>query len=193
MEKRGNLKNKSSKRLSREEWLSHALQILSREGKAKLKIESLTKDLGVTKGSFYWHFKDRADFVRSLADYWARFYTTQVIDWIDQVQGDASDRLFKLIEYLFRKDIGRYEVAMRAWAAQEPEVARIVKEKDEQRLTFVRSLFAEMGFKGQELEMRTRTFVVFHSLELGSFARGTREEREKLLKLRHRFFTTPES
>lgn len=38
---------------------------------------------------------------------------------------------------------------------------------------------------------RTRAFVVFHSLELGSFARGTREEREKLLKLRHRFFTRP--
>jgi AcrR family transcriptional regulator len=69
MEKRGNLKNKSSKRLSREEWLSRALQVLSREGKAKLKIESLTKNLGVTKGSFYWHFKGRAEFVRSLADY----------------------------------------------------------------------------------------------------------------------------
>jgi hypothetical protein len=49
----------------------------------------------------------------------------------------------------------------------------------------------QKGFKGQELEMRTRTFVVFHSLELGRFARGTREEHEKLLNLRHRFFTRP--
>ena len=64
---------------------------------------------------------------------------------------------------------------------------------DEQRFNFVRSLFAEMGFKGLDLEMRTRTFVVFHSLELASFAGGTKEERKKLLKLRHSFFTRPQS
>jgi len=184
-------KTKISGKLSREDWLSRSLEVLSREGKAKLRIDPLTKSLGITKGSFYWHFKDRSDFVKSLAEYWAKYSTDQVINFLNQVQGDASDRLFELMKYLFRKDFGRYDIAMRAWAAQEPEVARIVNKVDKQRFVYVRSLFAELGFKGQELEMRTRTFVVFHSLELGSFARGTKKERLKLLKLRHAFFTRP--
>ena len=191
MEKEKLLKNKSSKRLNREKWLARALEILSREGKAKLRIDPLTTSLGVTKGSFYWHFKDRADFVKSLAKFWAKYSTNQVIKEINQSRGTASDRLLSLMDFLCRKDFGKYDVSMRAWATQEPEVARIVKKVDEQRFTFVRSLFVELGFKGQELEMRTRTFVVFHSLELGSFARGTKKERLKLLKLRHAFFTRP--
>ncbi len=181
----------SAKRLNREEWLSRALEVLSKEGKAKLRIELITKSLGVTKGSFYWHFKDRADFVKSLAEFWAKYSTDQVIKEINQSRGAANDRLLNLMDFLCRKDFGKYDVSMRAWAAQEPEVARIVKKVDEQRFTFVRSLFVELGFKGQELEMRTRTFVVFHSLELGSFARGTKKERLKLLKRRHAFFTRP--
>ena len=191
MEINRNRNTKISKRLGREEWLSRSLEVLSREGKAKLRIDALTNSLGITKGSFYWHFKDRADFVKSLAQYWAKNSTEQVIDLLNEFQGDASDRLFGLMEYLYRKDFGKYDIAMRAWAAQEPEVARIVKKVDKQRFTFVRSLFAELGFKGQELEMRTRTFVVYHSLELGSFASGTKKDRQRLLKRRHAFFTRP--
>ena len=191
MEKEKRLKNKSFKRFNREEWLSSALKVLSGEGKAKLRIDLLTKSPGVTKGSFYCHLKDRADFVKSLAKYWAKYSTDQVIEEVNQSKGTASDRLLKLMDFLCRKDFGKYDVSMRAWAAQEPEVARIVKKVDEQRFAFVRSLFVELGFKGKELEMRTKTFVVFHSLELGSFARGTKKERLKLLKLRHDFFTRP--
>ena len=191
MEKHGKFKAKIAKRLNREEWLSRSLEVLSREGKAKLRIDPLTKSLGITKGSFYWHFMNRADFVKSLAEYWAKYSTDQVIQVVNQLRGDASDRMFGLMDYLVRNDFGSYDVAMRAWAAQEPEVARIVKKVDEERFPFVCSVFAELGFKGQELEMRTRTFVVFHSLELGSIGRGTKKERLKLLKLRHAFFTRP--
>ncbi len=190
MEKKEITKNKSSKRLARDDWLLRALEVLSKEGNAKLRIDLLTKSLGITKGSFYWHFKDRADFVKSLAEFWAKYSTDQVIKEINRCRGAANDRLLNLMDFLCRKDFGKYDISMRAWAAQEPEVAKIVKKVDKQRFVFVRSLFAELGFKGQELEMRTRTFVVFHSLELGSFARGTKKERLKLLKLRHAFFTT---
>ena len=191
MEKTGERKTKVSEKLSREKWLSRSLEVLSREGKAKLRIDALTQSLGVTKGSFYWHFRDRADFVKCLAEYWAKSSTDQVVDMLSPFKGDASDRLFRLMEHLIRKDFARYDLAMRAWAAQEPEVAKIVKKVDEQRYAFVRSQFAELGFKGQELEMRSRTFVVFHSLELGSSASGTKKDRLRLLKRRHAFFTRP--
>ena len=182
---------KKAQRQSKVEWLARALDILSREGNARLRIDCLAKDMGVTKGSFYWHFKDRNDFVRKLADYWADHSTSQVIEAINRSGDNPQERLFVLMEFLWRKDFAKYDVCIRAWAAQEPEVVVIVKRVDKQRTDFVRSLFAEMGFTGLELEMRTQTFACFHSLELGILARGSKKERHKLLKVRHAFFVTP--
>jgi hypothetical protein len=59
------------------------------------------------------------------------------------------------------------------------------------RLGVVRSLFKEMGFSGKELEMRTSTFVVFHSLELGFLVQASKKERRRHLRARHAFFTKP--
>ena len=53
-------------RLSREEWLARALEVLGKNGAGQLAVESLARQLGVTKGSFYWHFRDRADVFRQL-------------------------------------------------------------------------------------------------------------------------------
>ena len=116
--------NRKSRRLSREQWLKRALEILSKEGNAKLRIDLLSRNLGVSKGSFYWHFKDRADFVKRLAEYWARSSTEQAIELVNQSQGNASSRLLELMEFLCQKDFAKYDVAMRAWAAQEPAVTQ---------------------------------------------------------------------
>ena len=107
------------------------------------------------------------------------------------VEGDARQRLLRLMELLLEKDFARYDVAIRAWAAQEPDVARLVRRTDQQRMGFVGSLFAEMGFKGEELEMRTSTFVVFHSMDREFSTGGSVKARRKLLRARHAFFTRP--
>jgi AcrR family transcriptional regulator len=179
----------SAHRHSREEWLERALEILSREGNARLRIDRLAESMGVTKGSFYWHFKNRRDFIIRLVNYWADSSTAPVIEAVNRVGGTPQKRLYALMEFLWRKDFAKYDVCMRAWAAQESEVATIVRRVDKQRMEYVGSLFKEMGFTGQELEMRTRTFVGFHSLEHGILTRGSKKERRKLLKLRHAFFT----
>ena len=189
MEKQPHQKRNKSKKLSRDEWLSRALEVLSQKGSTKLRIDPLTESLGVTKGSFYWHFEDRADFVKSLAEYWAQYSTEQVIEMVNTTKGSASDRLLKLMEFVCLRDLGKYDVPIRSWATQEPAVARIVKKVDEQRLAFVRSLFSELGFKGKELDMRSRTLAVFLSFEFGSFAGGTKRARLDLLKRTHAFFT----
>lgn len=184
-------KTKSSKRLTREQWLDKALNILAREGKAKLRIERLARDMKVTRGSFYWHFRDRRDFVKSVVEYWVEKYTSIVRSEVAGLQIDAKSRLLALMEKLVYNRHERYDIAIRAWAALDADVARIVRKADRMRMDFVRSLFTEMGFTGKELEMRVRTFVVFHSLELGIFVRLNRQERMKLVKLRHAFFTRP--
>ncbi len=181
----------SGRRLSRELWLSTALEVLAQEGGAKLRVRGLVKRLGVSTGSFYWHFRDRDDFVTSLVDYWGREFTSRVAERVATVGGDARDRLLALMKFLLEHDLARYDVAVRAWAAQEPAVARRVRRVDQRRSRVVRSLFEEMGFSGTELEMRTSTFAVFHSMELGFLARASKKERRRQLLARHAFFTKP--
>jgi AcrR family transcriptional regulator len=76
--------NPEHHRLSRDEWLEQALEVTSRKPHGKLRIHELVKHLGVTRGSFYWHFKDREDFVRSLGEYWDRWSTDQVIHAVER-------------------------------------------------------------------------------------------------------------
>jgi len=64
------IRKKTGQRLTREDWLENALTVLSRKGRAGLRIEGLSAALGVSRGSFYWHFKDRGDFVHALLEYW---------------------------------------------------------------------------------------------------------------------------
>ena len=181
----------SGERLTRERWLSAALEIVARKGGARLRVRDLVQNLGVSTGSFYWHFRSRDEFVAKLVDYWCREYTTRVLEHVASVEGDARKRLLVLMEYLLEHDSAHYDVAVRAWAAQEPAVARQVRRVDRLRLRFVRSLFEEMGFSGRELEMRASTFVVFHSMERGFLVQARKEERRRHLRARHAFFTKP--
>ena len=64
--------------MDRDSLLQRALLVVAREGGSELTIERLVAALGVTKGSFYWHFRDRSDFVRALAGHWA-FWSTKVV------------------------------------------------------------------------------------------------------------------
>ena len=64
-----------------------------------------------------------------------------------------------------------------------------MRKVDKLRVSVVRQLFVDMGFTGQELEMRVTTFATFHSLEQGLFERPSKRERKELIKVRHAFFT----
>ena len=187
------IKKNKKKKFSREKWLELALEILIKEGNAKVRIDHLVNCLGVTKGSFYWHFKDRDDFIISLVEHWAKVSTLVVVEHVKKVQGSAEERLFELMQFIIINDLTRYDIAVRAWALMEPQVAYIVRKTDKRRLDFIRNLFAEMGFEGNEVEMRALTLVTFHAMEHGLLVKKTEEERLELLQLRHALLTRPVS
>jgi len=166
------------------------MEVLSHEGGAKLTIDNLCKALGVTKGSFYAHFEGRADFVKQFVNYWAETSTQSVVEAIDSLaEQTPEERLLALMQLLHRERLGRYDVAVRAWAAQEQSVAKGVQKVDEQRYNYVRQIFYEMGFRRIDLDLRTRLFVVHHSSEQGMRLPPSSLDAEIEIKLRHAFFT----
>jgi AcrR family transcriptional regulator len=178
-------------RHSRQAWLRLALDVLGKKGDSQFRVEDLARSLGVTKGSFYWHFKNRRDFIRSVAEYWSEFSTTQVIVAMDLAEGDAKSRLFGLMTMVVQKDLTRYDVAVRAWSSHDKEVARIVRLVDQSRTRYVKALFRELRLSGRELEVRTRIFVAYLSLERSIASKSAKSRRLAEIRDVHEFFTRP--
>ena len=173
---------KTGSTLSRVEWLEKALDVLSRSGGAKLHIENLVKEVGVTKGSFYWHFKGRDDFVCSLIDYWHEHYTLTVSDYLDEYQGSDEVKLRKLFEMVFVERLTRHDIAIRSWSIAEPKLRELVKRTDDHRLNYLRMLFRGIGFDKEGADLRAGVFLAETAWEAALFKTMSKSQREKKAK-----------
>lgn len=176
-------------RYDRERWLETALNVLATEGGARLRIDSLVKNLGVTKGSFYHHFKNRDEFVRALIDYWSKEFTESVINDVNSSEASPSERLLSLTQYVEAEGLDQFDIAFRSWAAQDPVVAEALKEVDRRRYEFVKGVFEAIGFEGAELEMRVRLFLVFVSARRSVYTPQSTYDSASETLLRHEFLT----
>ena len=184
-------KRASRDRLSKEVWLGEALEVLSREGEGKLRIDGICRSLKVTKGSFYWHFEGRNDFIQSLLDFWRERFNVSVPETTEEHGGSAMDRLRFLFEFVTSNQLGRYDVAIDAWAAHEPGVAQQVREVYQMRFDYVGSLFRELGFRGIDLETRTTALLAFLKSESSVSGRKVEKRTARRLELELKFFTSP--
>ena len=184
-------RNTSTRKLTREEWLARALEALAQHGEGVLTIDALVRRLGVSRGSFYWHFSGRTEFLRQLVEYWFTTYTEAAARELASYEGTPQERLQRLMEHITVGGLNRYDIPIRAWAARDTVASRIVRKADRFRSDYVQSLFREMGFSGEELEIRTRAFVVYFSAELGLFVKTPKSTRVGQLQQLHSFFTRP--
>ena len=180
-------KTRKNKRVSKKQWLIKALDTLESSGVEAVKIERLANAFGISRSGFYWHFKNRQDLLAHLLDYWVRRYTGVVTDNPDVVKLDPKKRLLTTMEMIRDKHLTKYDLAMTSWAKLDSHVHKVVKKVVKMRLDYLRVIFAELGFEGDELEMRTRLFVCYHSWEDTMFPDLTDQKHSKLLKLRYKY------
>lgn len=130
-------------RLSKSHWIRHGLLTLAGEGAGGLKVGPMAGRLGVSRGSFYWHFRDIGDFRTQLLAAWREATTDQVIRDLD-ARPPGPGGLQRLLQRTLRP--GRsLERAVRAWAADDPEAAAAIAEVDARRLARVEGLLVEAG------------------------------------------------
>lgn len=147
-------------RLGREAWIEAGLALLAEQGVAAVGVEPLAVRLGVTKGSFYWHFRNRAELLSVLRQEWELRSTEAFIARVDQVGGAPAERLRALL-LLTAEAPKPLERAVRAWAALDPETARRVAAVDERRTTFVAALLGEIGHRPDAAVALARLIVCF--------------------------------
>ena len=127
-------------RLTKEDWLGVALSLLETDGAGTLTIDRLTRRLGVTKGSFYHHFSSREQLSHDLLEAWEERLTGGLIE-ASRVGTDFADRNRRLTEHLAEVFEPRLEVAIRAWALQDPLVREVLERVDRRRVGYLRELF----------------------------------------------------
>ncbi len=159
------------------------------QGGSKLNVFDLCAKLGVTKGSFYAHFEDRADFVERFLAYWAETFIQSVFNAISELEDPVPEgHLLALMRLLHHERMARHDVAVRAWAAQEPKVAKAVRKVDARRFEYIRQIFHDIGFRGTELDLQTRIFVVYHSSNEGMQHPPSGSDVDEEIRLKHAFF-----
>lgn len=145
----------------RAQWVSAGLEALRKGGVAAVRVERLAGDVGVTKGSFYHHFRDRGALLEALLDYWAREMTDAEFARLETLRGGLAQRLLALAEDVLEKGMGRYDPAIRAWARHDRKVAAAVAQVDRRRVKALGGFFEEGGFSAAEARVRARTFYTF--------------------------------
>ncbi len=155
-------KRESTKpRLDAAAWIAAALEALAREGIAGLRVEPLAKRLGVTKGSFYWHFKDREALLAAAMDAWA----AGRIAAIRAQAGDPKRRTLSAMADLYLRDPNpkglAVELAIRALARADARAAKAVEIVDAERLVQVAALLGEQGYDAAEAKARALLFYGF--------------------------------
>ncbi len=171
-------------RISKAQWLETALDVLVTDGIDGVRVEVLAKRLHISKSGFYWHFQNREDLLRTLLDHW-RHEITEIISMNPEVRElDPKSRLIRINEMVHDFGLTRYELSIRQWALRDKDAARSVRKVNQIRRDFVGKAFSELGFKGDELEMRTMLFVGYVSMEEPMFREISRKRRRELINRR---------
>ena len=132
--------------LSAKDWLDLGLRTLAKSGFTALKAEPLARAMGVSRGSFYWHFADIGGFQTAILDYWREVAAERVIAAVE-----AEDHEHPLPPLLRRAFSGRLalEKAVRSWATSDPAAREAVQAIDRRRLDYIEAQLRAAGVAGE--------------------------------------------
>lgn len=147
--------------LSADDWIDAATDLLISKSVDAVRVETLAKELGITIGSFYYHFKDRNDLLSKMLKRWHERTTAQVVlSYGDLAPEDALHEILSLpFHGLTARRAAMVEFAIRAWARRDEMARQAVREVDEQRLAYYTKGFQKIGYG--KAEASNRAFLVY--------------------------------
>jgi AcrR family transcriptional regulator len=152
-------------RTPRAAWIEAGAAALAGGGPDAVRIEPLAKSLGVTRGGFYGHFKDRDALLVAILDTWERAATDEVQEQVERRGGDARTKIRRAGALTFSKRLLPLELAIRDWSRRDPAVAERLRGVDNRRMEYLRSLFGTLCADPDEVEARC---VLGFSLAIGN-------------------------
>jgi AcrR family transcriptional regulator len=156
-------------RLTKADWISHGLSALAKDGANALKVGSMADGLKVSRGSFYWHFRDRRDLLQALLASWE-----EETDWLigeSSRHAVPADRLLSFFATVAETRVYPPDTAIFAWARRDRAVARRAAATEEKRIAFVETQLRDSGIGPREARRRAE---IGYLATLGWLERSTR-------------------
>lgn len=169
--------------LTPEHWVETATGVLVDQGIDHVRVDLLAKSIGVSRGSFYWHFKDREDLLRQVLAAWRERATLQLTQRLERASPDPLAQLRDVISLPFRgrsaRRAARIELAIRAWARRDTMARRAVDEADALRIGYIAQVFSSLGFGIAEARHRAFLLYSYVVAESQFGSPGTAEQRQE--------------
>ena len=149
------------KKNNKKDWIIAAFKVLREKDVHAVRIESLARELDVSKGGFYGYFQNRDTLLRAMLDYWETVLTDEVILKASKIKGPLKVQLIEILSLVNEHVDEDIEMAMTAWSYKD-EIAKVVVNRVvRKRLDFLKGLFLEDGFSGEQAELRVRLIHSF--------------------------------
>lgn len=149
--------------LTADDWVERGMTLLVDAGVDSVRIDLIARELNVTRGSFYWHFRDRDDLLRRMLERWRHAATEQIIDRFDRQRGDPRALVRDLLALPFRgrsaARAARLELAIREWARRDELARHALDDVDSRRISYIAQCFSALGFDIGEA--RARAFILY--------------------------------
>lgn len=143
-------------KLSRNDWINAAMNVLSTGGIELVRIDNIAKKLKITRGSFYYHFKNRQELLQAILENWRVKATEAVIENLQKRSLDPLQQLTELVTLPHRGkrsiEAASIEISLRTWARRDPIAKAAVEEVDSYRIAYIERLFVEMDHSKQQAE-----------------------------------------
>lgn len=150
---------------SKQDWIDCGLVTLTRQGASAVSASRLAANLGVTRGSFYHHFANLEDFISALLQAWAEQGTLQGFRDAKANSQTLQDEIDHLLEFAWSAN-SSLEVAVRAWATRNTQVAEFVARIDRMRLAELTRLYQALA--NDESKGSSLAKIAFYGL-LGAY------------------------
>ncbi|MBL0918730.1 MAG: TetR/AcrR family transcriptional regulator [Hydrogenophaga sp.] len=179
--------------LTPETWIEAATGVLVDQGIDHVRVDLLAQRLGVTRGSFYWHFKDREDLLRRVLQAWRETATENLTARLESAHEDPVAQLRDVISLPFRgraaARAARIELAIRAWARRDQMARFAVDEADASRIGYIAQVFSSQGFP--VMEARSRAFLLYSYVVSESLmpTLSTKAQKDEHRRFAERLFT----
>ncbi len=145
---------------TRDDWLQVTLDVLRERGIEGVKVVAIARKIGLTSGSFYWHFGNIQDLLDAVLAYWEKSLTGHIIKDALELEGPPDERIRLLMHQVIREDASMPDGAIAVWAKSDATAAACFKRAMDRRFKFATVLFEEVGFPSRDAEIRGRMMVM---------------------------------
>lgn len=164
-------------KVTRQDWLNLARDVLVTEGIGEVKILSLANRMGVSRSSFYWYFKDRAHLQSALLEEWETRNTAEIVAHCQMSSANATETVcnfFRCFVVAAKFDRG-LDFAIRAWSRHDQRLRSPLDQADQIRITALTTAFMRHEFALEDADARAR---ILYFMQLGYHALEVQEDKD---------------